>query len=256
MEDVEEVGRLFYELSSESRLGILRKLQVKNLKMKEIAQSLDLTETEAFRQLQRLSEARLVHKQLDGTYRLTAYANLVLNTASPLDFISKFKEYFLDHDALSLPYEFRARLQELSSGKLNPVIMETFNKVAILLKNANERIDATIEVGSDLHLQIMRQRLEEGLRVRWLIQESFIEKSRSMFLAADKLPEIRVTPRIFIHIYLTEKEAALCFRNIDGKFDYVTFFSQDSTFLKWVSDLWAHGWEKARARPIRVIMKP
>jgi predicted transcriptional regulator len=246
MEDLEEVGRLFYELSSESRLGILRKLQTKNLKMKEIAQSLDLTETEAFRQLQRLSEARLVQKQLDGTYRLTTYANLVLNTASPLDFISKFKEYFLEHDALSLPHEFRARLKELSGGKLNPVMIETFNKVAIMLKNAHERIDATIEVGSDLHLQIMMQRLEEGVRVRWLTQESFIEKSRSMLLAARKIPEIRVTSRILTHIYQTEKEAAVCFRNIDGTFDYITFFSKDSEFLNWSSDLWVHGWEKAK----------
>ena len=49
----EESGleKLFFELASESRLGILRELQKENLKMQEIARRLDVTPTEAFRQL-------------------------------------------------------------------------------------------------------------------------------------------------------------------------------------------------------------
>lgn len=44
--------KLFFELASESRLGILRQLQKENLKMQEIARRLDITATEAFRQLE------------------------------------------------------------------------------------------------------------------------------------------------------------------------------------------------------------
>jgi len=49
--------KLFFELASESRLGILTELQKHDAKMPEIARKLDLTNTETFRQLQRLNEA-------------------------------------------------------------------------------------------------------------------------------------------------------------------------------------------------------
>jgi predicted transcriptional regulator len=243
-----EIGvyKLFFELASESRLGILRELQSKDLKMQEVARKLDLTDTEACRQLQRLSDAKLVEKQLDGKYILTAYAKLVLNISSPLDFVSEFSEYFLTHDASPLPSEFRARFNELSRGKLSPIILETMNRVAAMLRNSTERIDCTIEVGGDLHIQIMLQRLAEGLKVRWLIQESFLDRGRALLLSATELPEIRVIPRIPLHLYLTEKEAACCLRTKEGTFDYSTFFGQDSEFLKWTNDLYNHEWQKAK----------
>ena len=52
LENDEGVEKLFFELASESRLSILRELQIENLKMQEIARRLDVTATEAFRQLQ------------------------------------------------------------------------------------------------------------------------------------------------------------------------------------------------------------
>ena len=60
----EESGldKLFFELASESRLNILRELKKENLKMQEIARRLDVTPTEAFRQLERLTAALLVQR--------------------------------------------------------------------------------------------------------------------------------------------------------------------------------------------------
>ncbi len=245
MSGKEGIGKLFFELASESRLGILRQLRTKDLKMQEVAQRLDLTDTESCRQLQRLSDAKLVEKRRDGKYSLTPYAELVLDISSPLDFVSMFRDYFLAHDASSLPCEFRARFNELSRVQLSPIILETMNNVAIMLRNSKERIDCTIEVGGDLHIQIMMQRLAEGLKVRWLIQESFLDKARALLLSATKLPEIRVTPRIPLHLYLTEKEGACCLRNNEGIFDYSTFFGDDLAFLKWANDLYNHEWQKA-----------
>jgi len=246
MENLEGLDRLFFELASESRLCILRELQAGEFKMQEIARRLNLTDTETCRQLQRLSEARLVEKQPNGAYRVTVYAKLVLGISSPLDFISRFRDYFLDHDASPLPGEYLIRLGELSGSELSPIILETMNKVAIMLRNAKDGIDCTIEVGSDLHLQVMRQRLAEGLKVRWLIQESFLDKARALLLSATKLPEMRITPKIFWHIYLTEKEGAFCLRHNNGTMDYSTFFGEDSAFLKWAGDLYTHEWQKAK----------
>ena len=247
VESEEGLDKLFYELANDSRLGILRELQSKELRILEIAKKLNLTDTEATRQLQRLSDGLLVQKQPDGHYKITPYANLVLHISSPLTFVYRFREYFLNHDASPIPGEFLIRLEELSGSELSPKILDTMNKMAIVLRNAKEIIYCTIEVGGDLHIQIMLQRFAEGVKVRWLIQESFIDKARELLLSATKLPEIRVTPRILLHLYMTEKEAAVCLRNNNGVFDYSTFFSEDPAFAKWASDLFNHEWQRAKS---------
>lgn len=246
MENSEGTDRLFYELASESRLGILRALQAKNAKMQEIARKLDLTDTEAFRQLQRLSEAQLVQKQPDGTYRLTAYAKLILDTASPLDFIFRYKEYFLDHDASLLPVEFRARLAELSGGVMLPTAIDTFNTNTEMMRSAREKIDATIEVGLANQLELMKQRISEGLKVRWLLQESYLPKAREVLSSAKKFPEMRYTPLLWGHLYQTENGANLQLRQNDGTQDYVSFHGKDQSFLQWASDFFTYEWEKAK----------
>jgi predicted transcriptional regulator len=51
---------LFYELASQDRLSILLELCTSALKMQDLARKLDLTATEASRQLQRMSQAKLI----------------------------------------------------------------------------------------------------------------------------------------------------------------------------------------------------
>ena len=126
--DADGLDKLLFELASESRLGILRELQAKNLKMQEAARRLDLTATDAFRQLQRLSEASLIRRQPDGSYSITAYGRLVLQSTSSLEFLEKHKEYFLTHDLLSLPSQFVNRIGELSHANLNMDSMENINR--------------------------------------------------------------------------------------------------------------------------------
>jgi len=91
----EDLGldKLFFELASESRLSILRLLQKENLKMQEIARRLDVTATEAFRQLDRLSTTSLVKRLPDGAFTISEYGNLVLQVSSSLEFISKHKHF-------------------------------------------------------------------------------------------------------------------------------------------------------------------
>ncbi len=117
---VEESGlaKLFFELASESRLCILRELQKENLKMQEIARRLDVTPTEAFRQLERLSAGSLVQRQPDGTFALAEYGKLVLQISTSLDFISKHKEYFSTHDLMRFAQPIREQVRRACRRKV------------------------------------------------------------------------------------------------------------------------------------------
>lgn len=86
MENQQGIDKLFFELASESRIDILRQLQKRSRKMHELGESLDLTSTETFRQLQRLSKESFVIKDADGNYSLTPFG----------EFIFKYRTPFLD----------------------------------------------------------------------------------------------------------------------------------------------------------------
>ncbi len=136
MENAESLDRLFFVLASDSRLNILRELQAGNLKMQDIARRLDLTATEAFRQLERLSAALLVQRQPDGTYALTQYSKLELHLSSSMEFVLRHKQYFLTHDVWRLPLQFVNRIGELSKATLKMGLIESTFKSSQLIGEA------------------------------------------------------------------------------------------------------------------------
>jgi len=242
----ERATELFFQLASVDRKRILTELLVESLHLNEIAKRLGMTATEALRQLQRMTEARLLEKTPDGSYKLTPYARIVLDASAPMDFISRFREFFLTHDAMQLPPEYRARLSELSGGVLIPQTMETMNRVTEMLRTTRERIEATIELGFEVHLEIMKQRIGDGVKVRWLMQESYLPRARELLRTVEKFPEMRRTPRLIGHIYKTDGAASIALRLNDGTMDYASFHGEDPQFLKWASDLFTHEWQKAK----------
>jgi len=246
------VAELLLELASSDRRRIFAELGRSSLKLNEITKRLDMTPTEAFRQVHRLTEARLLDKGADGAYSLTSYAELVLNTTSPLEFIFRSRDYFLEHDATLIPCEFRSRFSELSEARAVSSTMETLNYVTGLLRNAREFIDGTVELGFDVHQRLMLERLSEGVKVRWLVQESFLPTLRTMLRGKEKTPEVRTIRKLGGHIYLTENGGAFALRRNDGKMTYESFVGEDSGFKKWASDWFTYEWLRARPWPERV----
>jgi len=242
----ETFTELVFQLASIDRKRILSELQKESLHLNEVARRAGMTATETLRQLQRMTDARLLQKSSDGRYALTPYAKIVLDASSPLDFISRFRDFFMTHDVMLLPAEFRARLAELSGCVLLSTAVDTFNTVTGMLRSARERIDGTIEVGFDTQLEVMKQRIEEGVRVRWLLQESYLPKARDVLRSVKKFPEMRYTPWLFGHLYQNEGAADVQVRQNSGAQDYVSFYGKDPQFLHWASDLFEYEWKKAK----------
>jgi predicted transcriptional regulator len=119
------------------------------------------------------------------------------------------------------------------------------NEVTEMFTGAQKKIDASV-LGFKLLLDITMKRLREGVKVRWLVQESFLSEARTMLLSEEKRPEIRGTPRILGNVNVTDKAAMLTIRRNDGTMSYNSFFGEDAPFLKWAEDLFMHEWEKAK----------
>jgi len=244
LEEVEGLDRLFFELSSDSRLGILRGLGAKGLKMQEIARQLDLTTTDAFRQMQRLSEASLIQKQPDGSYTITQYGKLVLQLSSPLEFILKHRKYFLTHDLFYLPYQFVNRIGELSGASLSMDSMENVNRAGQMVREAEKYMWGG---GPEQPLEsaglIAYERALKGIKFKFLFPEHFLHDHTTLAGTPQNI-EWRGLSDIPVTIVLTENEAGISFPFIGGKADYAAFIGNDPVFLNWVKDLFIYYWEK------------
>jgi len=237
LEDQEGIDRLFFELASESRLGILRTLEKKNLKMNDAARKLDLTTTETFRQLQRLSEALLVQKQPDGTYAITQYGRLVLEFSSPLEFVLRHRDYFLAHDVWQLPYQFVKRLGELSQTSLITGMMESTAKSSQMIGEAQQYMWGISAEPIIQSFETVAKQIPKGVEYRFLSPQP-----------PAKLPNLenRTLSEIPVMLALTEKEAGVSFPFFGGRADYAGFYGKDTIFLNWVKDLFLYYWNKGK----------
>jgi len=244
MDDQEGLDKLFFELASESRLGILFELQTKNLKMQEVAQKLSLTHTEVFRQLQRLSEALLIQKKPEGTYAITQNGKLLLELSRSFEFVSRFRQSLLSRDLERIPYQFINRLGELSQAKLSMDTNEMIN-------NAEQLI-----IGAEKYLWLIGQRplsslnqkadeiSQKGVQVKLL----FDENSRKFY---DNIPERRnfekrVVPTIPAIMLINEKLAGINILSTDKRGDSMVLYGSDPKLLRWADDLFLYFWEQGK----------
>ena len=237
MENQEGIEKLFFELASESRLSILRKLMEKDWKMNEVARKLDLTTTETFRQLQRLSEGLLVQKQPEGTYAITEYGRLMLQLSASLEFVFKHKEYFAKHDVSQLPSQFLSRIGELSQANLMMGMVESTLKSSTLIGEAKRFMWAVSPEPVPQAFDAISKQISKGAEYRILSPQPPIKLPNLENRTFSEPPAIMV---------VTEKEAVVCFRLIGGKVDYAGFFGKDPAFLNWAKDLFLHYWNKGK----------
>ncbi len=237
------MAKLFFELASESRLSILNVVDNEALKLQEVARRLDVTDTEALRQLERLSAASLVARQPDGTYRITQYGKLLLHVSETMNFLLKHKQYFASHDFSALPYQFIDRLGELSGATFIADTMESLNRGQRVFIAMEEWGWGMAEgVVPELMGPVMEQKAAKGIKMKFIIPEDKLPKTPS------EAPDIeaRGLPSVPAVIAITEKEALIALRLNDGKMDYATFSGTDPKFVGWVKDLFTYFWERGK----------
>jgi predicted transcriptional regulator len=250
MNDEERLSDLYFQLSSADRRRIIEELMKESLKLNEVAKKLDMTATEAFRQLQRLTDVGLLEKIPDGRYRSTSYSRLVLEASSSLRFISKNKEHLIGRDTSLLPAEFRTRLGELSNAVLRTDTVPNLNRATEVFGTAKNRIDLMVEQRLESHAQVIRQKITEGVRVRFLMQKSMLSTLPNEPPSDRSLSEVRTIPKVCAMVILIDDTAIVSFPRSDGTMDYAILVGGDSRAVKWASDLFEDQWRKAR--PVQV----
>jgi len=238
---------LLFELSSEDRIAIMRRLSEEPLKLSHVANRLDITVTESSRHLQRLSDTGLIQKDADGLYEVTPYGSLVLSLVPGLDFASRNRSYFAEHSSSVLPPKFTNRIGELSAGKRLSDTMTTFAHINQILSNAEEFAFSM----NNNPIPLRGISLSEKNDTRSILQEGIslqdIARERGAHIRGDI--KRRFLPNVQVFILVTEKEAMFSLPYLNGNIDYCSFTGKDPGFRGWCGDLFLHFWEEARPNP-------
>jgi len=251
MLDNDGIANLFFSLASKSRLDLLHTLTVDKLRMNEVAQKIDITATEASRQIKRLLDELIIQKQPDGAYVITNYGKLVLHFLPTFEFIFKHKQYFLVHDVWQLPPQFISRLGELSQGSLCTELAETVNRVEKMIQSSNDYVWVITDQVMSVHSNVMTERISKGVTFRSLIHKRLVKSSQINLFG--KNVERRILSSIPGVVVITEKEAAIGLLTVDGKLSHSGFFGTDPSFMKWVTDFFIYYWEKAKRGYTKVM---
>lgn len=241
----EGVDKLLFELASESRLSILHELEARNLRMQEIARILNLTSTEAFRQLNRLSDATLVEKTPNGSYAITPYGRLALQLTESLEFVSKNKKYLVTRNVWRLPYQFINRIGELSKSTVATDLMDMMNRSGQGIAEAEERIWVIGSQPSDSLNMMISERLAKGAKVRVMFHESLIPAYMGKIEVLGNF-EMRTLSEVPAFMVCTEKAAGINLLSYDGRPDYLLFYGRDPKLIQWATDLFQYYWDKGK----------
>ena len=116
-----------FELSGETRLETLHALETAPLTFTKIADQMEITSSEASRQIERLTGMNLIEKLSDGSYAITPLGRLMLSFLPGIDFVYRNSDYFRTHDTAPIPRELIMRFSDLSGARFINGTIEAMN---------------------------------------------------------------------------------------------------------------------------------
>lgn len=251
-----ETCNFLFELSNEDRLNILQELKNNPMKLSRVAEKFGFTVPETARNMNRLTEAALVAKNIEGLFHLTPIGEAVLQFIPNFEFISKHKKYFKTHSSSNLPTEFAMSIGALQKSEFVDQFSESLFNGEKLIREAEEFVWISVDQILASSLPLFKEAIDRGVELRKLMPRNAAIPQSIMTLANDpvfdhaaraKKLESRYLDKIDVFITMSEKEvASIGFKNLEGVFDYGTFRTNNETALNWTKSLYEHYWEKAK----------
>jgi len=263
---MENFNSLLFELSSIDRLDILILLKKTPMKLSHISSKLEFTVQETSRNIIRLSEAKLIAKDVGGVFHLTPYGEETLSLLSGFSFLFKNREYLMTHTLSEFPKQFRASLGILDDFEFVSDVMIAFHNIENMIAKAERFVWILSNQVLASTIPYLLQELEREGEFRLLMSKDYVPSNsirelvtHPIFAKAtrSKKLESRFLDKIDVFLCLSEKEvAALAFPNIEGRLDYTGFKAESELAVEWSKALYTYYWNKAVSQiPDQLISK-
>jgi predicted transcriptional regulator len=247
---MESLSALFFELANVDRLEILVELSKNPLKLTNISKALKLTVQETSRHLQRLSEANLLKKKTDGTYQMTNYGENILFFLPTFGFLIDHQQYFLTHNVRHIPQEFLSSIGNLHGSKLLNSPVHAFQYVNTIIEGAKDHISFISDQIPSGSIPLIEAAVKRGVIAQFLLPEDLgrphIPDAYLPHYDADDIKRLYLgrTKSIDFVGTISESAAVVGFPTVDGKMDYVAFYTKNEVALEWCKNLFLHYWNQ------------
>ena len=236
------------------RLTLLSEIVIEKRRLSQLTAKLSATPQETSKHLMRLRNAKLIEKDSDGLFGLTAFGKTIVNLLPSIRFLTENKEYFLSHDISSLPLEFIERLGELQEGQYADKVGSILAHIQQVVQSAEEYIwlMADHRLG-DQEYVTKSGKLENSGTVTWRVIVpaasgiNWAEVRRTVGIHKGRIEYhlIQDPNDIKVGMALNEKIAGVTFPDITGKLDFNSGFRSDNPlFRKWCRDLFVIHWTR------------
>jgi predicted transcriptional regulator len=251
---LEDVAELLFILASIDRLTLLSEIATEKRRLSQLTTKLSATPQETSKHLVRLRDAKLIEKDSDGFFSLTALGKIIVNLVPSFRFLTQNIEYILSHDISSLPLEFIERLAELQEGELTDNVGSVIAHLQQVVQSAEEYIwlMADHRLGNQEYVT-KSGKLESNSRITWRvilpassnINWAEIRKAAGVHKGRIEYHLIEDPNDIKTGIAMNEKIAGVTFPNATGKLDFNGGFRSDNPlFHRWCQDLFESNWNK------------
>lgn len=243
----ERLSNLLFELSNEDRLRVLIKLKEKDGKLTNISKKLKLNLQETSRHLSRLSEEKLITKNLDGSYRLTPYGEGAIRLLPSFNFLSKNRKYFQEHTLRYLPDEYAHRIGELMQCNFVDDIMITFHIVEKMINESQEYVWIISDQILMSTQPLLEKAVNRGVEFKLILPEIMTPPVDFQPLPEiDKVIKRKILDQVRAIVMVTEKKARISFPTLDEKLDHLGFQTNDEKARTWCKELYEFYWKKAK----------
>jgi predicted transcriptional regulator len=244
---LEDYGELLFTLSSVDRMKLLSEMSDKEMRLTDLSESLDVTAQEVSKHLARLSRVGMVERAPSGSYRVTPFGKIILQTMPSMQFVSQKRKYFSTHDISFLPQEFIMRLGDLADHVFVDHVTNVLTECQHLLGLAQQYFLWTIDQPLPWTLP---KPLSENLSARCILPASvtmngYRQAKRILGIKS----EVRFAKEVKIGVAVNERMGGVVFPDLEGKIDYASgFIGYGPAFQKWCYDLFNKMWESSSKR--------
>lgn len=247
------LSELLFELSSSIRFDMLHALETAPLTFTKIAERMDLTSSEASRQIERLADMKLIEKFVDGGYSITAFGRLVLSFLPNMDFVLKNCDYFLSHDTSPIPHELIMRFGDLSGAVFIDGTVEIMNFMEKRMLNTNKYHYVMSDGVIRLLVPHVVEKVGSGIEFNMIFPET-CRKELSAIIdeytdteGSMRMIKIRTLESIHVGVGISDYGGTLKLPGFDGNVDHSTMLvGSGPAFCQWCRDLYMFYWKQAK----------
>lgn len=236
-----------------TRFDILQALNSTPLGFTKISEQVDITTSEASRQIARLIKADLIEKSSDGMYYITPFGRLLLSFIPGIDYIYNNRDYFLLHDTAPLPNEFIMRFGEISNARFIRGAIDTVNLLQKCIQNVTGYHCAMVDTVIHSMIPQVIDNIRAGADFKLIFPYNYEEEFARLvdeYAITDEclnVMEIRTLPSVPLYIGVTDAGCWFKLPDFEGNIDHsVIIVGKDPVFSRWCHDLYAYYWEQAK----------